>query len=152
MEIRLETNPPISNEDLNALFSSSWTGHKFIDFERELKAALAYICAYDGELLIGFVKLGWDGGVHTFLLDTTVHAEYQRRGIGRMLVERALETAREQGLEWVHVDYEPHLERFYQKLRLPPDPGGAGRAQAGRLNRLLLTPQNPMVESPIGDL
>lgn len=122
--VRLETNPPVTNEDLNTLFSSSWTGHKFIDFARELREALAYVCAYADGRLIGFVKLGWDGGVHAFLLDTTVHADYQRRGIGRRLVERALEVARERGLEWVHVDYEPHLEAFYQSCGFRPTLAG----------------------------
>jgi len=39
---------------------------------------LAYACAYDAEHLIGFVNLAWDGGIHTFLLDTTVHPDLQR--------------------------------------------------------------------------
>lgn len=86
--------------------------------------ALAHICAYDGERLVGFVKLIWDGGVHAFLLDTTVHAEYQRRGIGRRLVERALEVAKERGLEWVQVDYEAYLETFYQSCGFRPTLAG----------------------------
>ncbi len=122
--VRLETSPPVSNETLNELFASTWTGHKPSVFHQQLSMALAHICAYDGERLVGFVKLIWDGGVHAFLLDTTVHAEYQRRGIGRRLVERALEVAKERGLEWVQVDYEAHLETFYQSCGFRPTLAG----------------------------
>ncbi|HUX49921.1 MAG TPA: GNAT family N-acetyltransferase, partial [Spirochaetia bacterium] len=38
-----------------------------------------------------------------------------RRGIGRELVERATAAVRERGLQWLHVDYEPHLEPFYAR-------------------------------------
>jgi hypothetical protein len=38
-----------------------------------LHASLAYVCAYQGEELIGFVNLAWDGGINEFLLDTTAH-------------------------------------------------------------------------------
>lgn len=122
--VRLETSPPVSNETLNELFASTWTGHQSTDFRQQLSMALAHICAYDGERLVGFVKLIWDGGVHAFLLDTTVHAEYQRQGIGRRLVERALEVAKERGLEWVQVDYEAHLETFYQSCGFRPTLAG----------------------------
>ncbi|MBF6594195.1 MAG: GNAT family N-acetyltransferase [Thermaceae bacterium] len=120
--IRLETNPPVSNEALNELMA--WASHKPSDFSHQLNMSLAYVCAYEDERLIGFVKLGWDGGIHAFLLDTTVHTEYQRRGIGRQLVRRALEVARERGLEWVHVDYQPHLETFYQSCGFRPTLAG----------------------------
>jgi len=80
--------------------------------------------AYDAGRLVGFVKLAWDGGDHAFVLDTTVHPEYQRRGIGRLLVRRAAGVAEENGVEWLHVDYEPHLEGFYARCRFRPTPAG----------------------------
>ena len=82
--------------------------------------------------MVGFVNVAWDGGVHAFLLDTTVAPEYRGRGIGTELVKRAAEVAHAAGLEWLHVDYEPHLDGFYRGcgfgrtaaglLRLPPTP------------------------------
>lgn len=112
MEYRI--SPPISNEALNALFATAWQGHSDSDFAPILQRSLAYVCAYDGETLVGFVNLAWDGGIHAFLLDTTVHVKYQRQGIGIALVKKALEVAKAKGLEWVHVDYEPHLDGFYK--------------------------------------
>ena len=43
-----------------------------------------------------------------------MHPEFQRRGIGRELVAHAAQVARERGIMWLHVDYEPHLEAFYR--------------------------------------
>jgi predicted N-acetyltransferase YhbS len=71
------------------------------------------VCAYQGAELVGFVNLAWDGGVHAFLLDTTVHPRLRRLGIGRQLVRNAVDAAHEAGMAWVHVDYEPHLAGFY---------------------------------------
>ena len=74
--------------------------------------------------LIAFVKLAWDGGVHAFLLDTTVHADWQRQGIGQRLVQEALALAQARGIHWRHVDYEPHLESFYQACGFRPTLAG----------------------------
>ncbi len=64
--------------------------------------------------MIGFVNLAWDGGTHAFILDTTVHPNFRRRGIGHRLVKEAVEVAEEHHVEWIHVDFEPHLRSFYQ--------------------------------------
>jgi len=62
---------------------------------------------------VGFVSLAWDGGIHAFLLDPTVHPSLRRRGIGTELVRRAIDVARERGIHWVHVDFDPGLRPFY---------------------------------------
>lgn len=113
-EIIYRTSPPVSNAVLNELFDAAWENHTASDFGPVLERSLAYVCAFDGERLIGFVNLAWDGGVHAFLLDTTVHPDYQRRGIGRTLVERAVLVARACSIDALHVDFEPHLLHFYR--------------------------------------
>ncbi|UBV42362.1 GNAT family N-acetyltransferase [Deinococcus taeanensis] len=54
-----------------------------------LARSLTWVTAHDGETLTGFVNVAWDGGAHAFLLDTTVHPVWQRRGVGRELVPSA---------------------------------------------------------------
>ncbi len=66
-----------------------------------------------GDEPIGFVNLAWDGGVHAFVLDTTVRPNVRRRGVGRRLVKPAVGLAGERGVEWVHVDFDRHLRGFY---------------------------------------
>ena len=112
--IEYVVSPPVTNDALNTLFDAAWVDHNETDFQPVLSRSLAYICAYDGERLVGFVNLAWDGGIHAFLLDTTVHRDDQRRGIGQELVKQAIQAARERGIHWLHVDYEPHLSHFYE--------------------------------------
>lgn len=112
-EIIYRVNPPLTNDELNALFAASWQNHKTTDFLPVLERSLLYVCAYHSENLIGFVYLAWDGGIHAFVLDTTVHREFRRRGIGTNLMEHAATAAKERGIEWIHVDYEPHLQDFH---------------------------------------
>jgi GNAT superfamily N-acetyltransferase len=113
-EITYRLSPPTTNDELNALFAVSWPEHTPIDFSPILQRSLAYVCAYAREQLVGFVNLAWDGGIHAFVLDTTVHPKQRRRGIGRQLVLTAADAARERGIVWLHVDYEPHLDSFYK--------------------------------------
>jgi GNAT superfamily N-acetyltransferase len=76
---------------------------------------------------MGFVNVAWDGGIHTFLLDTTVHPNYQRQGIGVHLVQEAAATAKAKGIHWLHVDYEAHLESFYRQCGFHPTLAGLMR-------------------------
>ncbi len=114
-DIHYRVSPSITNEALNSLFTASWPDHTETNFLAELTHSLFYLCAYSDEQLIGFVNVAWNGGIHAFLLDTTVHASYRRRGIGLQLVRKAATLAQTKGIHWLHVDYEPHLTRFYQE-------------------------------------
>jgi len=108
-------SPKISNDKLNELFSAVWEEHDFEDINAVLKHSLEYICAFHLKKLVGFVNLAWDGGVHAFILDTAVHLDYRRRGIGLQLVKEAVNAAVEHNIKWIHVDFEPHLQTFYNK-------------------------------------
>ena len=124
--ITYELNPVVSNEDLSELYALGWERANVIiyDFQPTHERSLGFFCAYSGGKLVGYVNLAWDGGVHAFLLDPTVHPDFKRRGIGRELVRHAIELARERGLEWVHVDYEPHLDSFYKSCGFKPTLAG----------------------------
>lgn len=115
MSIIYKTNPTPTNEALNALLTSAWDSDNQQDFTKILSHCLAHICAYDDEMLVGFVNVAWDGGGHAFILDTSVHNDYQRRGIATQLVKLATLAAQQAKVEWLHVDYELHLTEFYNK-------------------------------------
>jgi GNAT superfamily N-acetyltransferase len=127
MEIEYRINPAVDNEVLNGLFADAWSDHTSRDFPKILARSLGYVCAFAGARLVGFANVAWDGDKHAFLLDPTVHTQFQRRGIGTALVRRAADLARSKGSEWLHVDYEPHLEGFYTRC-------GFERTEAGLIN------------------
>jgi predicted N-acetyltransferase YhbS len=59
------------------------------------------------------VNVAWDGSSHAFLLDTVVAASHQRGGVGTELVALAVREVQGAGCEWIHVDFDDDLSRFY---------------------------------------
>jgi GNAT superfamily N-acetyltransferase len=107
-------SPSLTDEVLNDLYAPSWPHHTWFDFAPVLSRALAWVAAYENERLVGFVYVAWDGAQHAFLLEPTVRPEWRHRAIGKELVRRVAEAARDAGCQWLHVDYEPGLAPFYE--------------------------------------
>jgi len=117
MSIRYAWRGYFTNQALNELHADGF-GHEPLadDWETQLgRHSLGWVCAYDGDRLVGFVNVAWDGGVHAFILDTLVATGYQRRGVGTQLVALAEDGARKAGCEWLHVDFDPEHRRFYME-------------------------------------
>ncbi|MDQ3688708.1 MAG: GNAT family N-acetyltransferase, partial [Chloroflexota bacterium] len=77
------------NFELDALHAEGF-GHPLvaIDWESQLgRHSLGWVCAREGEELLGFVNVAWDGGIHAFILDTLVAGRAQRQGIGTELIK-----------------------------------------------------------------
>ena len=117
MAIRYEWRGAFRNAEVVTLHAEAFeytAGSDSVDvWARVSRHSLGWVCARDGESLVGFVNVAWDGAVHAFLLDAMVASDARRRGIGRELVRRATAGARDAGCAWLHVDFEPHLRAFY---------------------------------------
>lgn len=124
LPVTFRVDPFPLNSDLDALFAVAWNASKPRDFAAVLARSLTHFCAYDGDDLIGFVNVAWDGGEHAFILDTCVHPDFRRRGIASELVMRAITEARTRGAGWLHVDFEPHLAGFYAGCGFRPSDAG----------------------------
>lgn len=126
--IRYELRPPLSNVELNALFRAGWAPWQRApdtsDWQVVLARSLAWVGAYAGDQLVGFVNVAWDGRDHAFLLDPRVRPDQRHRGVGRELVRRAAQAAREAGCEWLHVDYDAELTPFYDACGFRPTRAG----------------------------
>ncbi|MGO4460869.1 GNAT family N-acetyltransferase [Streptomyces sp. M-16] len=116
--------PVLTDAELNGLFAAAWPGHRTVSFAPVLERSLAWVAAREDGRLVGYVNVAWDGGVHAFVLDTTVHPDLRRSGLGVRLVRAAADAARERGAQWLHVDYEPHLEPFYAACGFRPTAAG----------------------------
>ncbi|EJZ17416.1 GNAT family N-acetyltransferase [Rhizobium sp. Pop5] len=121
-ELRIDPFP--SAAELNALFSAAWGSPHSRDLTTILCRSLGHIGAYHDDRLVGFVNIAWDGGLHAFILDTSVHPEMRRQGIATRMVRQATALARERGAEWLHVDFEPHLTGFYRGCGFAPTEAG----------------------------
>jgi GNAT superfamily N-acetyltransferase len=115
VSIELISRFPVADEELSALHTRAFGGNGEVApwRERLQRHALSWVGAFDAGRLVGFVQVCWDGGAHAFLLDTVVDPPRQRQGIGRRLVEAAVADARAAGCHWLHVDFEPQMEKFY---------------------------------------
>jgi GNAT superfamily N-acetyltransferase len=128
MPIDMVERFPVDDRELSALHSRAF-GSGLAEVrpwaERLERHALTLMGAFDLGQLVGFVQVCWDGGPHAFLLDTVVDPRWQRRGIGTRLVRLAIDQAAAAGCEWIHVDFEPHLENFYlHEYGFRPTPAG----------------------------
>jgi GNAT superfamily N-acetyltransferase len=103
------------NAALNALHAAGFgTGPQGTDWEARVRRhSLGWVCAYDGDRLVGFVNVPWDGGQHAFIVDTVVADDVRGAGVGTALVATAAEQARRAGCRWLHVDFLPELSSFY---------------------------------------
>ena len=118
MPITYEWRGEITSIEVNLLHADAFATRVFDDTEwpwLELVQAhsLGWVAARDDDALIGFVNVLWDGLVHAWVQDVMVAKGARRQGIGRELVRRAQEAAREAGCEWLHVDFDDHLRSFY---------------------------------------
>jgi GNAT superfamily N-acetyltransferase len=82
--------------------------------KRLRRHSVTWAGAFRGDELIAFAHVVWDGGTHGFLLDTVVHPAHRRTGLGQAVVAAAADRAEAAGCQWLHVDYEQHLEPFYR--------------------------------------
>jgi GNAT superfamily N-acetyltransferase len=103
------------NAEVNRLHAEAFE-HRLLDDDWRTQVqthSIGWVCARNGDELVGFVNVAWDGGVHAFLLDTMVSRNFAREGIGTRLVEVAVAEARTTACEWLHVDFDQHLRGFY---------------------------------------
>lgn len=113
--IRYEWRGEFTNDAINALHAEGF-GHRLLDDDwwgQVNRHSLGWVVAYDGEELVGFVNVPWDGGIHAFIIDTLTAERAQRQGIGTELVAIAARESAAAGCEWLHVDFEDHLAEFY---------------------------------------
>jgi GNAT superfamily N-acetyltransferase len=117
-EIGFHWRGAFTNGEVNALHAEAFETRVFTDDEWDWVAltdrhSLGWVTARDGEALVGFVNVVWDGLVHAWLQDTMVAASSQRLGVGVGLVRAAQQGAASAGCEWLHVDFDDDLRPFY---------------------------------------
>lgn len=124
--ITMDWRAEIVDAELQALhasaFETSPRGDAWVDRLRRL--SLGWVTAREGGRLVGFVNVVWDDAAHAFLLDAVVAPELQHRGVGRRLVDLAVEHARQAGCQWMHVDSEESAWALYESCGFQPTRAG----------------------------
>lgn len=106
------------NGEVNRLHAEAFGTRLFDESEwnwKELtnRYSLGWVVAREAGELVGFVNVTWDGLVHAWIQDTMVATTAGGQGIGTQLVGVARDEATKAGCEWLHVDFDDHLRKFY---------------------------------------
>ena len=103
--------------------------------ETGFRNSINFVAEEEGEI-IGITRIITDGGYFNYLSDVIVMPEYQGKGIGRLLVEKAMEYLNNRlgsdNCMYVALTAAAGKESFYRKfgfLVLPDGDQGAGMSQ-----------------------
>lgn len=82
--------------------------------ERALTHSLMVLGAFEGKQLVGLIRVVGDGETILFIQDLLVLPEYQRRGIGKQLIEALLARFPEVRQRVLLTDDDPKTRSFYK--------------------------------------
>lgn len=100
------------NADAFLLFVGKiWPGHYDIDRTRAALSKTINITAYDGDELVGCLRILTDGYYFGTITELLVLPEYQKKGIG----SRLLQLARKNTPTMLYFGAQPAAEAFYEK-------------------------------------
>jgi GNAT superfamily N-acetyltransferase len=105
---------PVIDAEIGELRSAVKWDHDAGTYDRVLKGVHTYFVARDKEKLIGFVSVISDGAADAFLVDLMVHPDYQKQGLGKELVQRAIKYSKSIGVQCIHVTFNRTEEEFYR--------------------------------------
>ena len=88
-----------------------WPGNYDMERTQDALSKTINITAYDGERLVGCLRILTDGCYFGTITELLVLPEYQRRGIG----SRLLQLARDRAPTMLYFGAQPGVEAFYEK-------------------------------------
>lgn len=113
---------PFTSSETNRLHAAAFNSRVFSDEEWDWVAqvdghSFGWVTARAGADadLVGFCNVISDGVAHAWLQDVIVDPARQRTGIGKAMVDAAIDRAREAGHEWIHVDFDDDVADFYYR-------------------------------------
>lgn len=115
--MRYEFDSPVTAAELADLRESvGWNRMERDLTDSRLRNAF-HLCCFDGTRLVGYVAVVSNGVTDAYIQDLMVHPEYQHRGIGQQLMQRALDRLRTDGIYMVSVIYgAAELRKYYDAM------------------------------------
>lgn len=110
------------------LWESVWGDAPTVE-QTELAMAhtLFRISVWDGERIVAMARMNGDMGLGYYIKDVAVRPEYQRRGIGRLLMKELFRFINDHGVKgtgvFVELCAEPDKAPFYRKAGFSADGG-----------------------------
>ena len=115
MEFAISITELPSKEELKNLFSqTSWANDRnYEDIQKLLDNLTVFVTIRKNAELIGFGRAITDGIYRALLDDIIVYEVYQKRGLGKIIVENLLKQL--DGIDEIFLNTKPELEEFYKK-------------------------------------
>lgn len=111
----------LTPEEFISLWQSVWDGApSYGQTALAMSHTLFRVSVFDGEKIIGMARMIGDMGLAYYIKDVIVRPEYQKQGIGRMMIEELLRFVRENGIGGTEIFVElcamPDKIPFYEKF------------------------------------
>ena len=122
-------------EEFIALWQSVWDGAPSLAQTRlALEHTLFRVSVYDDDKIVAMARMIGDMGLDYYIKDVVVHPDYQRQGIGRLMIGELFSFIRKNGIRGTKVFVElcamPDKIPFYEKF-------GFDQNEARRLKQML---------------
>lgn len=111
----------LTAEEFIFLWESVWgQGPTIRQTELAMKHTLFRISVWDQDQIVGMARMIGDLGLDYYIKDVVVRPEYQRRGIGRRMIQELLKFIEENGVSGTEIFVElcavPDKVPFYEKF------------------------------------
>lgn len=123
MTVKLQRYETYQAEEVLALYSSvGWTNYTRapLMLQEAFNHSLKILAAYDDEQLIGIIRVVGDGYSVVFVQDLLIHPAYQRRGLGRQLLNAILTDYEAVYQLHLMTDDTEETKLFYEALGFQP--------------------------------
>jgi len=119
--IELKTSTDIPPEQLVDLYDAvGWQAYTNAEQRPKLKQAILnsthVVTAWDADRLIGLARCLSDDVAICYLQDILIHPEFQRHGVGRMLLQNCLKRFEHVRMQVLLTDDEERQKKFYESL------------------------------------
>lgn len=111
----------LTAEEFILLWETVWgEGPSYEQTELALRHTLFRVSVYDKGKVVAMARMIGDMGLDYYIKDVVVRPEYQKRGIGRLLINELLKFIRENGVRGTDIFVElcavPDKVPFYEKF------------------------------------
>ena len=111
----------LTAEQFIELWETVWGGSPSLrQTELAMEHTLFRISVWDGDKIVAMARMIGDLGLSYYIKDVVVRPEYQRRGIGRMMINELLRFINDNGVRGTAISVElcayPAKIPFYKKL------------------------------------
>jgi len=124
----------LTAEEFIYLWESVWgNGPTLEQTSLAMEHTLFRVSVFDGEKIVAMARMIGDMGLDYYIKDVIVHPDYQKKGIGRLLINELLKFVNDNGISGTEVFVElcamPDKIPFYKKF-------GFDRNEAERLKMM----------------